>query len=127
GRYRLQAEIAAQHATATTAQQTDWISIVADYDALLALQPSPVVALNRAIAVGFRDGPDAGLLAVAAIERPITLAPYHLLPATRADLLRRAGRPDEAAIEYRVAIGLVRTDAERRFLQRRLREVSGRS
>ncbi|MGI8417126.1 MAG: RNA polymerase sigma factor, partial [Nakamurella sp.] len=127
GPYRLQAEIAAEHATAETAAATDWISIVADYDALLALQPSPVVALNRAIAVGFRDGPEEGLRAVAQIDGAAPLTGYHLLPATRADLLRRAGRADEAAIEYREAIGLVRTDAERRFLERRLRELSAAS
>ncbi len=127
GPYRLQAEIAAEHATAETAAATDWISIVADYDALLALQPSPVVALNRAIAVGFRDGPEAGLRAVAEISGAGTLTGYHLLPATRGDLLRRAGRFDQAAAEYRGAIGLVRTDAERRFLERRLREVSAES
>lgn len=124
GPYRLQAEIAAEHATAETAAATDWISIVADYDALLALQPSPVVALNRAIAVGFRDGPGAGLRAVAEISGAGPLMGYHLLSATRADLLRRVGSVDEAAIQYREAIGLVRTDAERRFLERRLREVS---
>lgn len=127
GPYRLQAEIAAEHATAPTAAATDWARIVTGYDALLALQPSPVVALNRAVALGFRDGAQAGLVALAAIQDAGRLTGYHLLPATRADLLRRAGRRQEAAAAYREAIELVRTAAERRFIQRRLRELSAGS
>ncbi len=124
GPYRLQAEIAAAHSTAATPDETDWGRIVSVYDTLLGLQPSPVIALNRAVAVGFRDGPDAGLVALAQIESDARLAKYHLLPAVRADLLRRAGRSQESAAAYRDALDLVRTDAERRFLQRRIEEVS---
>ncbi len=124
GRYRIQAEIAAAHATAPTAASTDWNRVVTCYDALLTAQPSPVVALNRAVALGFRDGPQAGLDALAGVEDDASLAGYHLLPAVRADLLRRAGRPEAAADAYREAISLVRTDAERRALQRRMRELS---
>ena len=98
--------------------------MVACYDALLTAQPSPVVALNRAVALGFRDGPEAGLDALAGVEDDASLAGYHLLPAVRADLLRRAGRPEAAADAYREAISLVRTTAERRALQRRMRELS---
>jgi RNA polymerase sigma-70 factor, ECF subfamily len=123
GPYRLQAEIAAMHATAPTAAATDWARIVAAYDALLRIQPSPVVALNRVVALGFRDGPEAGLGALASIDSDPQLAFYYLLPAVRADFLRRAGRGAEAADAYRRALELVPTAAERRFLERRLREV----
>jgi len=125
GSYRLQAQIAAEHATATEAAMTDWARVVAGYDALLQVQPSPVVALNRAVALGFRDGPQAGLDALAEVEDDGRLADYHLRPAARADLLRRAGRADEAAAAYREALTLVRTAAEHRFLQRRLDELPG--
>jgi RNA polymerase sigma-70 factor, ECF subfamily len=124
GRYRIQAEIAAAHATAPVAAATDWTRVVACYDALLAAQPSPVVALNRAVALGFRDGPQAGLDALAAVENEPSLADYHLLPVVRADLLRRAGRPEAAALAYREGLRLTRTEAERRALQRRIRELS---
>ena len=124
GSYRLQAEIAAEHTTAASAESTDWTRIVAAYDALFRVAPSPVVALNRAVAVGFRDGPDSGLNALVEVQRDGRLAGYHLLPAVRADLLRRAGRRAEAADAYRDALRLVRTDAERRFLQRRVRELA---
>lgn len=124
GWYRLQAEIAALHATADSAAATDWARVVTAYDALLALNPSPVVALNRAVAVGVRDGPEAGLVAVAEAESTGDLAGHPLLPAVRADLLRRAGRRDEAASTYVVAIEVARTEAEQRQLRRRLREVS---
>jgi len=127
GSYRLQAEIAAQHATAPEAAETDWARVVAAYHALLEIQPSPVVALNRAVALGFRDGPEAGLDALAEVEGAGRLAGYHLLPAVRADLLRRAGRNEEAAAAYREALDLVRTAAERRFLERRVREIVARS
>ena len=123
GPYRLQAEIAATHATAPEAAATDWARVVAAYHVLLELQPSPVVALNRAVALGFRDGPEAGLYALAEVEGAGELAGYHLLPAVRADLLRRAGRNVEAAAAYAEALTLVRTAAERRFLERRLREI----
>jgi len=124
GPYRLQAEIAAEHALAPDAAATDWARIVVLYDVLFDQQPSPVVALNRAAAVGFRDGPQAGLAALAEVERDERLAGYHLLPAVRADLLRRLGCAAEAAAAYRDALTLVRTAAERRFLERRLREVT---
>ena len=123
GPYRLQAEIAALHAAAVTAAATDWARVVAGYDALLLAHPSPVVALNRAVAVGFRDGPEAGLDALAQLNGDARLAGYHLLPASRADLLRRAGRREEAATAYRQALTLVESAGERAFLQRRLREV----
>lgn len=124
GPYRIQAEIAALHATASAAAATDWDGVVDWYDVLLRAQPSPVVALNRAVALGFRDGPAAGLLAVEEVAADPRIAGYHLLPAVRADLLRRAGHQQEAAQDYRAALGLARTDAERRFLQRRLVQVS---
>ena len=120
GPYRLQAEIAARHATAATADETDWASIVALYDVLLET-PNPVVALNRAVAIGFRDGPDAGLAALDEVDLP----GYHLVEATRGEFLRRAGRPREAAAAYRHALDLVGTDAERRLLERRLVDVGG--
>jgi len=123
GPYRLQAEIAAMHATAPTAAATDWARIVAAYDALLRIQPSPVVALNRVVALGFRDGPEAGLGALASLDGDPRLAFYYLLPSVRGDFLRRAGRGAEAADAYRQALELVPTAAERRFLERRLREV----
>ncbi|PZF83741.1 RNA polymerase sigma factor [Jiangella anatolica] len=119
GYYRLQAEIAALHTTAAGPGETDWPRIVIAYDALLALRPSPSIALNRAVAVGFRDGPAAGLAAVEAIG-----ADHPLLPAVRADLLRRAGRRQEAAAAYRDAVAAARTEPERRLLERRLSEVS---
>ncbi|TDC56712.1 sigma-70 family RNA polymerase sigma factor [Jiangella ureilytica] len=122
GYYRLQAEIAALHSTAAHARDTDWARIVAAYDALLALRPSPVVALNRAVAVGFRDGPAAGLAALDDVAGD--LGDYPPLTAVRADLLRRSGRPAEAATAYREAAAVARTEPERRFLERRLREVS---
>jgi RNA polymerase sigma-70 factor, ECF subfamily len=123
GQYRLQAEIAALHATAVTAAATDWARVVDCYDALLRAHPSPVVALNRAVAVGFRDGPEAGLDALAQLNGDARLGGYHLLPASRADLFRRAGRHQEAATAYRQALTLVESAAERAFLQRRLHEL----
>ena len=89
------------HATAPDAAATDWAAIVTGYDALRQLRPSPVITLNRAVALGFRDGPAAGLTALAEVASAGELAGYHLLPAVRADLLRRAGRRDEAVDAYR--------------------------
>ncbi|MFJ9116760.1 RNA polymerase sigma factor [Streptomyces sp. NPDC102394] len=120
GPYQIQAAIAACHANAATADDTDWADIAALYGALLRFVPSAVVRLNRAVAVGMSEGPGAGLALVAEVERDGELADYHLLPATRADLLRRAGRTAEAAAAYERALELVRNDAERRFLRRRL-------
>ncbi|GCD90259.1 RNA polymerase sigma factor [Nocardioides sp. LS1] len=123
GPYRLQAMIAACHARARTAEETDWAAIVMVYDGLLAAHPSPVVALNRAVAIGFRDGPEDGLAALALLDDP-ALAGYYLLPAARADFLRRLGRHDDAAAAYRHALDLAAADGpERRILLRRLGEV----
>jgi RNA polymerase sigma-70 factor (ECF subfamily) len=119
-RYALQAAIAAVHSEAATWDDTDWPQIVALYDLLLGVEPSPVVALNRAVAVSFALGPGAGLDALPNDPR---LRTYPYLPATRADLLRRLGRPDEAAAAYEEALALTSNGAERAFLQRRLSEV----
>jgi RNA polymerase sigma-70 factor, ECF subfamily len=125
GPYRLQAQIAACHATAPTADATEWDTIVTLYDALLGAQPSPVIALNRAIAVGFSDGYAAGLVELDALD-PTALDGYYLLPAARADFLRRLGRADEARRAYLAAVGLTPAgQPERRLLQRRLAELSG--
>jgi RNA polymerase sigma-70 factor (ECF subfamily) len=125
GPYQVQAAIAACHATAAEAAATDWAQIAALYGQLARLVPSAVVGLNRAVAVGMRDGPAAGLALVEQLERAGELAGYHLLPATRADLLRRLGRRDEAAVAYREALELAPTEPERRYLARRLTETTG--
>jgi RNA polymerase sigma-70 factor (ECF subfamily) len=124
GPYQVQAAIAACHATATEAADTDWAQIAALYGQLARFTPSPVVELNRAVAVGMADGPAVGLKLVAALEESGRLAGYHLLPATRADLLRRLDRRPEAAAAYREALALAGTDIERRYLHRRLTDVS---
>jgi RNA polymerase sigma-70 factor, ECF subfamily len=124
GPYQIQAAIAACHATAATAADTDWAQIAGLYEQLARFLPTPVVALNHAVAVGMARGPSAALPLVAALEESGQLAGYHLLPATRADLLRRLGRSSEAAVAYREALSLASTDAERRFLARRLAETS---
>ncbi len=126
GPYQVQAAIAACHVTAATAADTDWAEIAALYGQLARLVPSPVVRLNRAVAVGMAEGPQAGLELVARLQASGELAGYHLLPATRADLLRRLGRDQEAAAAYGEALELVRTEAERRFLRRRLAEAGPR-
>ncbi len=125
GPYQLQAAIAACHATAAAAAATDWAQIARLYGLLARVAPSPVVELNRAVAVAMADGPAAGLELVAAIEASGELSGYYLLPATRADLLRRLGRAGEAAASYRSARDLATTDAERRYLDRRLAETAG--
>ena len=125
GPYQLQAAIAACHATAKDAAHTDWARIARLYGRLAELVPSAVVQLNRAVAVAMADGPAAGLELVDALEASGSLAGYHLLPATRADLLRRLERPVEAVAAYRAAIELAATDAERRYLARRLAETTG--
>jgi RNA polymerase sigma-70 factor (ECF subfamily) len=127
GPYQIQAAIAACHATAPTADRTDWPQIAALYDRLLEFLPTPVVELNHAVAVGMAFGPSAGLELVEALEAAGQLAGYHLLPATRADFLRRLGRMKEAAAAYASALELVSTDAERRFLAARLAETRGGS
>jgi RNA polymerase sigma-70 factor, ECF subfamily len=123
GYYQLQAAIAACHATARAAAETDWSRIAVLYGRLGELAPSPVIELNRAVAVAMADGPAAGLELVEALRASGKLAGYHLLPATRADLLRRLDRRTEAAVAYREALELATTDAERRYLQRRLGEI----
>jgi RNA polymerase sigma-70 factor (ECF subfamily) len=123
GPYQVQAAIAACHATATAAADTDWPQIAALYGQLAQFVPSPVVELNRAVAVAMADGPAAGLVLVEKLAAGDDLAGYHLLPATRADLLRRLGRTGEAADAYRAALDLVGTEAERRYLVRRLAEL----
>ncbi len=125
GPYQVQAAIAACHATAATAQDTDWAQIAGLYEQLARFLPTPVVELNHAVAVAMAQGPAAGLPLVAALEASGKLAGYHLLPATRADLLRRLGRLPEAAAAYREALEGASTDAERRFLRRRLAETGG--
>lgn len=123
--YTLQAAIAATHATAPSFAATDWAQIVGLYDAMLLAAPSPVVELNRAVAVAMRDGPIAGLDLVDAIVARGDLASYHPAHAVRADLLRRLGRRDAARAAYRRAIELTAQSAKRRFLERRLAELAG--
>jgi RNA polymerase sigma-70 factor (ECF subfamily) len=123
GPYSLQAAIAAVHAEASTAAATDWVEIVLLYDALLRVEPSPVIELNRAVAVAMRDGPAAGLPLVEAILARGDLDAYHLAHAARADLCRRLGRTAEARAAYQRALGLAKQAPERRFLERRLAEL----
>jgi RNA polymerase sigma-70 factor (ECF subfamily) len=124
GRFALQAAIAAVHAEAPTYADTDWREILGLYDALLAVWRSPVVELNRAVAVAMVDGPAAGLAAIDEVAGDPRLAGYPYLEAARADLLRRLGRGGEAAASYRTAIGLATNAAERSFLTDRLQEVT---
>jgi RNA polymerase sigma-70 factor (ECF subfamily) len=123
GPYTVQAAIAAVHAEAPSAGATDWNEIVGLYDVLLGLDPSPVVELNRAVAVGMRDGPAAGLALIDGLLARGELAGYHLAHAARADLCRRLGRAPEARDAYRKALELSQQEPERRFLRRRLAEV----
>ena len=123
GVYTVQAAIAALHAEAETAEATDWVEIVGLYDLLMRLDPSPVIALNRAVAVAMRDGPDAGLRLIEGILESGELTSYHLAHAARADLYRRLGRKNEAKGAYVEALRLARQEPERRFLERRLAEL----
>jgi RNA polymerase sigma-70 factor (ECF subfamily) len=123
GPYQVQAAIAACHVTAARAADTDWAQIARLYGQLEQFLPTPVVELNRAVAVGMAEGPGAGLSLVTALEESGRLAGYHLLSATKADMYRRLGLADEAAACYREALGLASTDAERRYLSRRLAET----
>jgi RNA polymerase sigma-70 factor (ECF subfamily) len=118
--YRVQAEIQAVHAKARPASETDWRVILARYD---ELPDSPIIELNRAIAVGMAVGPQAGLAALSRLAASGQLEGYHLLPAARADLSRRAGLHADAASHYRTAIGLAPTEPERRYLERRLAAI----
>jgi RNA polymerase sigma-70 factor (ECF subfamily) len=121
--YALEAAIAAVHARAERAEQTDWPQIAELYRILLCTRPTPVVELNRAVAVAMAEGPEAGLALLDRLEETGALADYHLLPAARADLLRRLGRTNEAAAAYRKALDLARLEPERRFLAGRLAAV----
>jgi len=120
GVYALQASIAALHANAKTAKETDWPQIAALYDFLLRTSPSPVIEVNRAVAVAMARSVNEGLALLDELERRKELEEFHLLPAARADLLRRLGRMEEAAEAYRQALTLATNDIERRLLQRRL-------
>ncbi|TDR52752.1 RNA polymerase sigma-70 factor (ECF subfamily) [Halomonas ventosae] len=124
GPYTLQASIAAEHVRASSAEATDWGRIVMLYEALHRQQPSPVIALNRAAAVAMRDGPEAGLRLLEALEAHKAIVNYHLFHAARADLHRRAGHPREARLAYERALALTSQEPERRFLQRRLAELA---
>ena len=125
GPYQLQAAIAACHATAPEAADTNWAEISRLYGELARLVPSPVVELNRAVAVAMAEGPTAGLSLIEELQASGKLKGYHLLPATRADLLRRLGRRIDAVSAYEEALELAATDAERRYIARRLAEVTG--
>ena len=124
GSYTLQAAIAAVHAEASSAAATDWTQIVGLYDVLMRAEPSPVVELNRAVAVAMRDGPSAGLALIDAILGRGDLSDYHLVHAARADLCRRLRRIAEARASYERALSLTEQEPERRFLERRLAELN---
>jgi RNA polymerase sigma-70 factor (ECF subfamily) len=123
GPYTLQAAIAAVHAQAPTAAATDWAQIAALYSLLERVEPSPVVELNRAVAVAMRDGPLAGLVLIDSILARGNLESYHLAHSAKADLCRRLGRREEARAAYERALTLTRQEPERRFLERRLAEL----
>ena len=123
GPYAIQAAIAALHCRVARAEDTDWPQIVGLYGLLAQLQPSPVVTLNQAVAVAMAEGPEAALGIIDSLAAAGDLNSYHLLHSTRAELLRRLGSPDAAAKSYERALELVTNDSERRFLERRLREV----
>jgi RNA polymerase sigma-70 factor (ECF subfamily) len=125
GRFALQAAIATLHVTAPAYDRTDWPQILGLYDRLATVWPSPVVALNRAVALGMVDGPAAALTEVVALEQDPRLAGYRYLPAVKADLLRRLDRPAEAAAAYEDALARAGNDAERGFLADRLDSVRG--
>jgi RNA polymerase sigma-70 factor (ECF subfamily) len=123
GPFALQAAIAAEHCKAAHPADTNWTEIVRLYGQLESIQPSPIVSLNRAVAVAMADGPRAGLAMIDRLTAANDLNDYHLLHAARADLLRRLGSFDESAKSYARALALATNDSERRFLERRLREV----
>ncbi|HXE55158.1 MAG TPA: RNA polymerase sigma factor, partial [Tepidisphaeraceae bacterium] len=124
GPYALQAAIAAVHAQAASSAETDWAQIAGLYDLLLQIEASPIIELNRAVAIAMRDGPDTGLRLVDAILSRGELTDYHLAHAARGDLCRRLGRREDARAAYERALGLARQEPERRFLSRRLQELS---
>lgn len=123
GPYAVQAAIAAEHCRAKRAEETDWRRIILLYDLLERMQPSPIVSLNRAVAVAMAQGPDAGLVLMDQIAESNHLENYHLLHAGRADLLRRKGAFEDAAKSYRRALSLVSNESERRYLERRLKSL----
>ncbi len=123
GPYCIQAAIAAVHAEAPSAKETDWNEIIGLYEVLARLDPSPIVALNRAVAIAMRDGPQAGLAAVEPLMK--ALSSYHLAHAVHADLCRRAEKRDQARASYQRALSLARQEPERRFLERRLAQLKG--
>jgi RNA polymerase sigma-70 factor (ECF subfamily) len=123
GPYTLQAAIASVHADAANAAATDWAQIAALYDVLARVEPSPVIELNRAVAVAMRDGPQAGLALIDAILARGDLADYHLAHSARAEFCRRLGRTAEARASFKRALSLTRQEPERRFLERRLAEL----
>jgi RNA polymerase sigma-70 factor (ECF subfamily) len=124
GPYTLQAAIAAVHAEARTAAATDWAQIVGLYDVLVRAEPSPVVELNRAVAIAMRDGPESGLALLDSILAAGNLREYHLAHSARGDLCRRLGRIAEARASYGRALALIKLEPERQFLERRLRELA---
>ena len=124
GVYTIQAAISAAHATAASANDTDWAQIVALYDLLMRAEPSPVVELNRAVAVAMRDGPQSGLQLIDAILKNGDLTEYHLAHAARADMHRRLGKKSDALDAYQLALSLAKQEPERRFLEKRLRELA---
>jgi RNA polymerase sigma-70 factor (ECF subfamily) len=126
GAYQIQAAIAALHSEAEQAGETDWPQIVALYDTLLAIHPTPVVALNRAVAVAMADGPERGLVLIEEIQRTAALEDYPYLHAARADLLRRLGRVDEARSAYLQALDRAGNAPERSFLRSRLASLEGK-
>jgi RNA polymerase sigma-70 factor, ECF subfamily len=123
GSYTLQAAIAAVHAEAESVARTDWRQIVALYDRLVQIQPSPVVQLNRAVAIAMRDGPEAGLAHIDAVLEHGELANYYLAHSARADMYRRLGRTAEARSSYEKALALTQQEPERQFLQERIRQL----
>jgi len=123
GPFALEAAIAAEHCKAARAEDTNWSQIVRCYDLLAELMPSPIVSLNRAVAIAMAQGPQPALALIDELSASGELDDYHLLHAARADLLRRLGANDEAAESYKAALALVTNDSERRFLERRLKEV----
>jgi RNA polymerase sigma-70 factor (ECF subfamily) len=123
GSYTLQAAIAAIHAEASSSATTDWRQITMLYDRLIRIQPSPVVELNRAVAIAMRDGPEVGLTHIDAVLEHRELANYYLAHSARADMYRRLGRTAEARSSYEKALALTQQEPERQFLEERLRQL----